>query len=45
MASEPALPVAVVALAPRNGALANSKFWTTKFLDRHSLAAVRVLSC
>jgi len=29
----------------RNGALVNSKFWTTKFLDRHSLAAVRVLSC
>ena len=30
---------------PRNGALVNSKFSTTKFLDRHSLAAVRVLSC
>jgi len=30
---------------PRYGALVNSKFWTTKFLDRHSLAAVRVLSC
>jgi hypothetical protein len=30
---------------PRNGALANSEFWTTKFLDRHSLAAVRVISC
>jgi hypothetical protein len=33
------------AWCPRNGALANSKFRLTKFLDRHSLAEMRVLPC
>jgi hypothetical protein len=45
MANEPALPNAVVAPGARNGALTNFKLWATKFLDRHSLAAVGVLSC
>ena len=41
MANETVLPDAVVPPGcPRNGALVNSKFWTTKFLDRHSRAAV-----
>ena len=43
--TEPEAAAARSRLAPAHGALANSKFWTTKFLDRHSLAAVRVLSC
>jgi hypothetical protein len=46
MANETVLPDAVVPPGcPRNSALVNSKFWTTKFLDPHSRAAVRVLSC
>jgi hypothetical protein len=45
IANEPALPDAVVAPGARATALVNSKFWPEKFLEPHSLAAVRVISC